>query len=383
MNNFDEQQLINFKKLSSDIVCDLEKPMEKVLKDCNLLAQKLDEVEKKAAATESLKEIAVLEKKADSIRKELLKKCSTLNRMKKIKTRNENRSAFFDETLKQMGIYKNIPDKKFVSKIESGKVDFGEAEINLNEELGELKFYSGERIKFDGLKIDWSDSFNKEIVISLSDSMLGQILHTNPESVSTISAESLLNTKFKQRLLKQITAFVTDNAKRMTITEINKKLGNLLAFKTEIPENAESYIAGVKNSFNVQVKSYLLFHYPSLQEDISKLKCNERSELVPEEKIIAVFGEGLAGNAKRTEAEVSEEVRLENEEKNRRENDLLMEIANELQEDVETEEIDREKVEQQRREAELKAKELEEQRMQEEQLAKDYGLILSKEDVKK
>ena len=101
-----------------------------------------------------------------------------------------------------------------------------------------------------------------------------------------------------------------DETKKKDIKQVNKELGSLLEFKTEITKTPEDYVAGVANMFNSMIKAHLLANNPEKADQINdKLKCNEKSELIPAAKRVAIMSAGMGGDIN-PEKEESEEERI-------------------------------------------------------------------------
>jgi len=153
---------------------------------------------------------------------------------------------------------------------------------------------------------------------------LCKIVTLFPKCTSTISDDMLLDVRFKHNILKAITAYVSEEVKTKSIRDINKELGGLLSFKTEITENVPDYIAGVQNLFDVSGKQEALKQFPEKEDMITdKLKCNEKSELLPPSKRVAVLAEGVAGDVQKTDEQESEEVRISQEKETQTQIELI------------------------------------------------------------
>ena len=304
------------------------------------------------------------------------------NRVELLLNRNKGRIDYFDGRLKLAGIYnENQYDKKNVAKMESAeKGNISEYSLGLNSAINgheKLRYVLGELLLFVDGKLDFSLDFNRKLLKTMSLETLTKIIEAFPSAAATVPEIMLLDVRVKQNLLKAIASYVSDGVKSKSIKTINKELGGLLSFKTEITKNTTDYIAGVQNLFDVLSKHKLIAKHPELKEEVqSKLKCNEKSELLPQSKVIAVLAEGLAGAVEKTEEQESEEIRIKKEKEQQQANEdfLFMDLMDALEEV--SMEFDQEEAEQE------KAVELEEKQAQEEQVKMQRELEEKKQEEK-
>ena len=218
---------------------------------------------------------------------------------------------------------------------------------------------------------------------------MSKVIKDYPASMSTVSIETLVDTTIKRRVLKAISTYVVDEAKKRDIKDINKSLGNLLEFKTQITTSPEAYMAGVVNMFNVQIKALLINQNPELAGEFkSKLKCNERSELIPASKRVAVLSSGVSGEIAAKDEE-SEEMRKEREKEAQDaalNMSILEELERQLQEDTqdkveeEIDEAESKKLQQQEEELLKQENELEELKKEQEEFEALYRSLSNRKD---
>lgn len=316
MRKFDDNEYFLFKALSQNVISDVSPALEKVSKQSSKWADEIDAVEKKLEEAESGVEINELSKLSNEKRKGLIRLLAIKNRMDTLLKKNQERVAYINNILKNAGIYNEAFDRKIIAEIEKQEAENISSEsLNLNPlkadgiEYQDV-FFQGAVLRLKNGKLDFSVPENSSILQIANDEFVSAMITSFPDSVATISVETLANTAVKKRVLKALATFVVDEAKKKDIKQINKTLGNLLEFKTQITTKPEDYVAGVSNMFNVQVKTYLMQIKPAQKAQINdKLKCNEKSELIPESKRIAVLAAGVAGDIA-PENEESEEERI-------------------------------------------------------------------------
>ncbi len=331
---FDDSDIIVQKVLSNKIVDSLRAILIKLLKVCEKTALELQAVEKLLEEATDVKDIAIYSKKLKEMQAKLVLALALKGRVQAISQRNEDRVEMLNDRLESAGIYNERFDKKVLSNMETAELkNISESELNLNPALTggvRLKFVEGETLAFVDGKLNFSVPYNINVMRSLSSETLTKLIELYPYAVSTIPDEVLLDVKTKQNVLKGITSFVTDEIKVKTIKDINKDLGGVLSFRTEITQTATDYMAGVQNLFDVICKQQLLEKYPHKAEEFaSKLKCNEKSELLPSSRKVAVFADGLAADEKKSEEQESEEVRIEQERE-----DLIQDLISMMYEEM-------------------------------------------------
>ena len=383
----EERDLIIHKAFAEDTIKTLTKIYSKLEKKCLALYRKFKVVEEEYANTADIAKLSKYSKLYKATEESMISTFALKNRIEILIKRSNERITFLNARLKEAGIYNEKYDRKEYSEIQKAYAEnISEESINLNQnaEYGSVyKLINGEVYKFRDGKLSFENEFNQATLLGLDANEIGKIIELFPYSVATFPVEIILNTSLKQKVLKEIASFVIEEAKTKSITEINKELGNLLSFKSEYTENATDYIAGVQNLFEVQIKQTMMERFPEKAGEIyKKLKCNERSELIPLSKVnMAVFANGLAGETVKDEAEESEEVRIaqEKEDQNILEAmQLLSELLGEQEEELEMAEEQEQEDEVNRKIAEAQ---LEKKKKEEEQEQADLEAIAELEKM--
>lgn len=329
MNIIDEFDYVFHKALANSVVNDCAPLVKKVSTIADKLMDKLFAVKQKIQQQKDSKKINILSQEYDELKDKLINVLCVKDRLQLIIKRNNERETFLNDKIQSAGIYVNKFDKKKAQEIKNEykeKVTEEKLNINQNNSLNNvvLKNFKGELLVFVNGKLDLSREENVEILSKASQEFVIQIINEYPESVNTILPNNLLNVGFKKKISKAIASYVM-NGKEDSVREINKKMGNLLSFKTEIPKDPESYVAGVLNMFNFMVKQHLIISNSENESEIHrKLKCNDKSELIPASKKIIAFADGLAGKEIENEELESQDVRIEKEKE--LEQDLFMQF---------------------------------------------------------
>lgn len=287
MVQFEDKDLIMQKALASAVIAELLPASEKLKKKCEKQVSEINEIERKLQNAENFGQVDEFFKTSQTKRESFVKVLAFRDRIEKIIKRNKIRVEHFDKIFKASGIYNESFDKKEFEEIEKLNLEnLTEKSVGIDGENFKVqKFFAGTVFTFVAGKLDFSVEENKNILKSADETVIHEIVSTFPESVATITADVLADYMVKRKILKEITAYVYDEAKRKDFREINKSLGSLLSFRKEIPDSLETYVVGVQNMFNVMVKQFLKVTFPSRAEDIERaLKCNPDSELIPEEK---------------------------------------------------------------------------------------------------
>lgn len=394
MVNLEENDLIFHKAIAEQIKNRLEPIIQRILKSCEKLITELKLAEVNLENAESLELINKYSKLYNKIKDNLIKILAVKNRLTTIVTRNKKRLEYINKKLNEIGIYNQNINKKDIQALEQdSEFEVTDNTLNLNFNISENidystshKFFKGELLAFKNDVLDFSLSENMAVLESCSMEFLEQIIKMYPESMSTITEDVVFNPKIKKKILKGIAAYVVDNS-GISLKDINKKLGNLLSFTSEIPNNLEGYIAGVKNMFNVMAKGKLLIKNPEMLDTINKkLKCNEKSELIPASKKVALLANGISGDVEKSEEQESEEVRLESEKELQTALEALDQLITLNEEEQGTIE---EKVEQEKKDEEKIIINQEHDRLEDEQKLKkaereleEYERMLEKEFVK-
>ncbi len=384
----EDRDYIFHKALAEDSKRALIKVQIKIEKKCLSLYRKFKTVEEEYSQTTDIKKLSRYSKLFKSLETSMISTFALKNRIELLIKRADERIAYLNARLKEAGIYNEKVDRKDLLEVHKAYLDsVSEESVNINQNADDgavYKLINGEVYIFKDGKLSFEDEFNQAVLLTLDAAEIGKIIKLFPYSVSSFPVELILNTSLKQKVLKEIASFVIEETKTKSITEVNKELGNLLSFKSEYTENAIDYIAGVQNLFEVQIKQSLLEKFPEKASEINKkLKCNEKSELIPVSKInIAVFANGLAGENLKDEAEESEEVRLaqEKEDQNILEAmQLLSDLLGEQEEESKVEKEAESEINQNIAEEQLlKKKEEQEKQESEDALAAEIERIYAK-----
>lgn len=393
MKYFDDSDIIVQKVLSVKIVDTLRAILLKLLKVCEKTAVELNAIEKALEDAVDIEKVALYSKKQKEMQNKLILALALKNRVETISNRNSARVEYLSDRLEAVGIYNERFDKKVLANMEVCELsNLSENELNLNPAFSNnarMKFVHGETFVFvDGL-LDFSVPYNKNVLRSLSQETLTKLIQMYPSSVATIPDDAIFDVHTKQTVLKSITSFVSDQVKSKSIKDINKELGNLLSFKTEITQTTTDYMAGVQNMFDVACKQQLLKKYPLRAKEFNeKFKCNEKSELLPASKKVPILAEGLAGEVEKTEEQESEEVRIEQEKEDLIQDLISMMYDNMIEEwqEEQDQNLQKETEEEQKKQEELllkKQKEKEKKELEEaekEEMAAELSRMLLKHD---
>lgn len=384
MKNFEDEEYFLLKALSNKVITGTTPALDKVKKVCEVMICEIEAVDKSLEQAVSGLDINKLSKLSQSKRDELIRLLAVKNRIDVLLKRNRERIAYIDNILSNEGIYKQEFNQKRIAEVEKQESEnISEETLNLNvfeeENMAfESTFFDGEILELKDGKLDFSNQNNANILIGASEDLISKMIRVYPDSVATIPVEILLNTTVKKRILKNIATYVVDESKKKSINQINKELGSLLEFKTQITKTPEDYIAGISNMFNSIIKAHLLANNPEKATQIKeKLKCNEKSELIPAAKRIAIMSAGMSGEIN-PEKEESEEERISREKElaEKSANDSFMDFIDQLNLEVEENEIAEAQEESERLaeieraaiENEKKIKDLEEEKIQEEEM---------------
>ncbi len=280
----ENQVLVNQKCMMKMVLKDIEKPLFRVTKTCEKLAKKLSQIDESIRNAKQVEDIYAFSKDFKKVEAELISSLALRDRLLVIKNRNEKRLAFADVIFNSEGVYTQEPNKGEIEKILKEAQDANENSINLNCGLsGDERnvLFDGNVWVMEGSKLNLSDSRNHEAFLAIDENQLENLMKLDSKCLSTLDYIMLLNVGLKKKILHEIAIFVIENLEKCSMSEINEKLGDLLSLKKEVPRDADSYVAGVQNLYAVIEKHMLLKNYPSLGDKISKLECNENSELIP------------------------------------------------------------------------------------------------------
>lgn len=373
MKSFEDEEYFLLKALSNQVITGMTPALDRVKRLCETMIVEIETVDKNLEEAVSGLDINKLSKFSKEKRDELIRLLAVKNRIDVLLKRNRERVAYINNILQNAGVYNEQFNHKKIDEVEKQESEnISEETLNLNvfedeNTSVESTFFDGEILELKDGKLDFSNKNNANVLLGASDDLLSKIARVYPESISTISVESLLNTTVKKRVLRTIATYVNDESKKKDIKQINKELGSLLEFKTEITKTPEDYIAGVTNMFNSMIKAHLLANKPEKADQIKeKLKCNEKSELIPAAKRVAIMAAGMGGDIN-PEKEESEEERIARE-KELGENAANTAFINMIKAEQEAQEIAQaEQIDEAVKMAELERVNLEKQKKQEEQ----------------
>lgn len=327
MKEFNDEEYFLLKALANEVVGGVVPALEHTKKMCEAVVVEVEAVDKMLENAVSGFDVNKYSKMSQEKQTKLIRLLAIKNRIEMLLNRNKSRIAFIDKILSNEGLLNHAVSRKKLSDIETlERQNIYEETLNLNVVEDNVSkeniFFENEILELIDGKLSFENAINANVLRNVDETFISRLVKVYPNSVSTIPVEILLDTKIKKNVLKAVTTYVYDETKHKDIKQVNKELGSLLEFKTEITETPEAYMAGVMNMFNSMTKAYLLNNMPEKTEQIqSKLKCNEKSELIPKSKRVAILSAGLSGDIA-PENEESEEMRIA------REKDVLAEASN-------------------------------------------------------
>ena len=381
-----DSDYILYKALSERIIQGLQKPLQTIVSKLNVKIAKYEKIKAQFLSSGTYDDIGMVSNKLRPLQNELISLCAVLDRVEQIIKRNESRLAYYKTKLDALGIYNYQVDKKLLQEqinTESGNIT--EDALNLNA-YGEgaivYKFFAGQIIAFKNGRLDFSLEENEDVLKNADSDFVHDLIETFPYCVATIPDEFFMSTKIKNMVLKESVLFVASKMNKQSIAESNRELGGLLSNVDELG-GIQDFAVALRNYLNVSVKQCMKKNAPDLADEIDKnLKCNEASEFLPNPKRVAVLANGVAGDIPKTEAEVSEDVRKEQEEEAQknisREELLALLLADdeeELEESIEAHEEAR------IAEEERKLNEEKEKEREKEELERELENALRKNDV--
>lgn len=283
----DDWELVEHKALAQRTIDELTPLKEKLSKICARQIEELNQTDKDIEFAPNFSVACELYNKSEKLTEELKSSLLKLSKIKTLIMRNEQRKEYISKILSGEGIYNEQVDKKKLDEIEKSQQNEIDLEsVGLNCGSKTKRYLGGNLLTFEGEKFDLSLPENIALIKSVDEKSLHKIVFTFPECVSSAGAELLSVTRIKKLLLKEIASYAYDEAKQKSYSEINKDFGGLLSFRKQIPADVESFVVGVMNMFDCQVKQYLLERFSFKKNEINEaLKCNENSELIPENKL--------------------------------------------------------------------------------------------------
>ena len=285
MNKFNNVDYKVHRYLSQSIIDELTPVKSRIEKNLSVKFDKIEKQKQQLKKCDSLEEIEVLSKKYKDDKFSFISDLSVFVTIEAICKKNKERISYIDNMFKNLGIYQVDLEKKILkSKINDiVKMDIGKDERIVVPDLDEyyILLMGQNKYEISERQLDLSSEYNKKLLKLLPDEVLTFALKYFPKSVSTISAEQLMDIPLKQLLLKKIANFVFDKSDKISIDEINNMLGKLLNFSIVTVKSAYEYVLEVQNLFNVKIVRKLKQFNP-FDEDLinEKLKCNFSSKFL-------------------------------------------------------------------------------------------------------
>lgn len=327
MKEFNDEEYFLLKALANEVVGGVVPALERTKKLCEAVVVEVEAVDKLLENAVSGFDVNKYSKMSQEKQNKLIRLLAIKNRIEMLLNRNKSRIAFIDKILSNEGLLNHAVSRKKLSDVETlERQNIHEETLNLNVVEDNVSreniFFENEILELVDGKLSFENALNANVLSKADEEFISRLVKVYPDSVASVPVEILLDTKIKKNVLKAVSTYVIDETKHKNIKQVNKELGSFLEFKTEITETPEAYMAGVMNMFNSMTKAYLLKNMPEKTEQIqSKLKCNEKSEFIPESKRVAILSAGLSGDIA-PENEESEEMRIA------REKDVLAEASN-------------------------------------------------------
>lgn len=316
MKQIEETDYVLYKALSEHVIKNISEKLKVINQKCIVEIFGYERTEAGLAESKTYDEVAEWSKILDEKRRKLFKMVAVQDRLEKVLERNRVRYEFFKAKLESSGIYNDVVDKKlFSAALNSEKENVNEENLNLNpSRTGGViyKFFAGEILAFKGEKPDFSLEYNKDVLYSASSSFFHELVAAFPSAVGTISVDAYISFNVKYNVLRESILYCASKIKTQTIKQSNAELGLPLAYTADLM-NIEQYAKELKNYLNVCVKQGLKQSMPNAKDDIDALRCAEWSEFLPASRRVAPLSQGIAGDIPKTEAEVSEEVRKDQE----------------------------------------------------------------------
>lgn len=392
MRNFEDSDLILQKALANKILQDINAAKLKINKVSEKIVSDIAETEKRLEEADDVIEVAKFSRELKEKQSSLVMTLSIKDRIDDILTKNKQRVAYLSKELSAAGIYDEKHSKQTLEEMSKEEKDNVTANsLNLNKVNGKKivqRYFEGEVLTFVDNKLNFSLPENLQIAKEVPAEVLTKIIVTYPYAAATFPDKAFLDVRLKQNFLKAVATYASEESDNMTMGQINKKLGGLLNFKTQITRNVTDFIAGVQNTLDVIGKQEILKMNPMLADEINdKLKCNEASELLPASRKVAVLADGLAGNVEKTEEQESEEVRKATEQETEKTvefNNYLEELFERMME-IEQEEMQLQEQQELAQQEEIKKTEEMKEKQKEDNAEQEYeemlmGRSMSKHD---
>lgn len=383
MRNFDDSDLILQKALANKLLQEMSSAEARINKISDKIVADIAETERKLEDAADVIQVATYSKELKEKQASLVTTLSIKDRIDCIIAKNKERVAYLSKQLSDAGIYDEKHSKQTLADMEKqNKNSISENALNLNKIGGKRhlkRYFEGEILTFVDGELDFSLPENLKVAKECDPETLTKIIMAYPRCATTVPDSAFLDVRFKQNFLKSIATFASEESKKMTIGQVNKKLGGLLNFKTQITRNVTDYIAGVQNLLDVVCKQQIAKKNPAMIAEINdKLKCNEASELLPASKKAPVLAEGMAGEVEKTEEQESEEVRKVQEQETEKSvefNNYLEQLFERMME-IEQEEMEIQAQQEQAQQQELQAAEEMKKKQKEENSDEEYEAML-------
>lgn len=284
------RELLGSSEIVNSLIESFSACKQKLERQAELLAQKITEIEEKMQTTENEIEINTAFEESKKLREQLLEMLIQMDNLQKFISKNQRRLSYITSQLKIEGeTPRTIARKDFEKKFE-GAGEVSADALNLNGDSTLINI-DDNLFVLSGDKIDMNNQKNLDLIKSLEQDKIFKLMSTYPDSFLNLSAENLLDTTLRVKVLKSIANYVFEQSKTKTFTEINDSLGRPLSFRYEIVSTFESYIKAIKNLFKVKIKKWLIENNPEKKEQIdAKLGCNEHSKMLPEDLYVPEKG---------------------------------------------------------------------------------------------
>ncbi len=283
--NFEENDYTFHLKLAKNIIKKLKSSQKLIISYAGELIKSIEEKRFQMEECESVQKLSQFSKKETQLMKKLIYLLAVKNRIDLMIERNLKRCHYIEAQCEKLGIMGNKVDANKLKKATLENLDaitFEKLLLNSAKDEKSTVLINDKIFSVVGNQIDLEDEKNFEIIKNLNYDDLAKILKIYPSMAGSVSVEKLIDNNFRANLLKAITIYVIDEIKEIGIIQVNKNLGELLSFSSQITDSTEAYIYAVINLFNVKIKEYLLKNYPDQNEEIiNKFKCNEKSKLIP------------------------------------------------------------------------------------------------------
>ena len=309
MENISAKEFLEQKFMCQSIVEELNLVLQKLYKKTLKIAETYSELSSEIVSAKDFSHAAKCSKGLDELRPELIKNLTLCDRLNSLISRNNDRIKFIDKQLKDAKNEELTANKKSImSLFEKEKITLSDDKINidLNGTKKIRLFYNDLIFNLVDGKITLADKRNYVLMQNLDEKPFREISNKFPYMLFTISDEQLLNTKFKQKVLKQIASICDEKLHTNSIKEINEMFGSPLILDSKVPSGMREYVDEVVNLFNVRTKYYLIETYPYLAEQVNlKLVCDESSVNLPKK----LLRKKLSGGAKdnKTESKLSQD----------------------------------------------------------------------------